>query len=333
MVEHKTLDRQPDDAEQGGVSGAAEFAAVVRAGLTKSGQKELPSQFFYDDVGSALFEAISLLPEYGLTRAGERLLREHAGEIADRLDLPVIVGELGSGSGRKTRWILEELCRRLPTDYYPIEISPLALTRCQQELSSIDSLSLVGLEQPYLAGLRSLEARRKDGEQILLLFLGSSIGNFDRAAGEEFLRQVRGALAAKDTLLLAADLVKEVPRMLAAYDDPAGVTAAFNLNLLARINRELGADFDLKQFEHLAVYNSARRRIEMHLLSRVEQTVRIPAAGIEVPLSRGETLHTENSHKYTVEEMAEMAARTGFRCAAQWVDEEWPFVQNLFIAS
>jgi L-histidine Nalpha-methyltransferase len=331
-VKHRTLESDLPVEQQAGTSGTAEFAAAVRAGLTKSGQKELPSQYFYDDVGSALFEAISLLPEYGLTRAGERLLREHAGEIADRLDLPVIVGELGSGSGRKTRWILEELCRRLPTDYYPIEISPLALTRCEQELSSIDSLSLVGLEQPYLAGLRSLAARRKGGQQILLLFLGSSIGNFDRAAGEQFLRQVRDTLAPQDTLLLAADLVKDVPRMLAAYDDAAGVTAAFNLNLLARINRELGADFDLKQFEHRAAYNSAERRIEMHLRSRVEQTVRIPAARVEVSLARDETLHTENSHKYNVDEITEMAERTGFQCTAQWVDEEWPFVQSLFIA-
>jgi L-histidine Nalpha-methyltransferase len=331
-VKDKTLEREPAAPQQAGDSGAAEFAAAVRAGLSKPGQKELPSQYFYDDVGSALFEAISLLPEYGLTRAGERLLREHAAEIVDRLDWPVIVGELGSGSGRKTRWILEELCRRRPTDYYPIEISPLALSRCQQELASIDSLSLVGLEQPYLAGLRSLAERRKDGEHILLLFLGSSIGNFDRAAGEEFLREVRGILAPGDALLLAADLVKDAARLLAAYDDPAGITAAFNLNLLARINRELEADFNLKQFEHLAVYNPGERRVEMHVRSRAEQTVRIRAAGIEVSLRRGETLHTENSHKYSVEEVAEMAARAGFRCTAEWVDAEWPFVQSLFIA-
>jgi L-histidine Nalpha-methyltransferase len=331
-VKDKTLEREPELAPRGGAPGADEFAAAVRAGLSKPGQKELPSQYFYDEVGSALFEAISLLPEYGLTRAGERLLREHAGEIADRLEWPVMVGELGSGSGRKTRWLLEELCRRRPTDYYPIEISSLALARCRQELGGIQALNLTALEQPYLAGLRSLAARRREGERILVLFLGSSIGNFDRAAGDEFLRQVRGTLAARDTLLLAADLVKDVPRLLAAYDDPTGVTAAFNLNLLARLNRELEADFDLRQFEHLAVYNPEQRRIEMHLRSRAEQTARIPAAGIEVSLRRDETLHTENCHKYTVEEMRQMAARTGFQCAAQWVDEEWPFVQNLFIA-
>ena len=165
-----------------------------------------------------------------------------------------------------------------------------------------------------------------------MLFLGSSIGNFDRAAGIKFIREVRRILNPDDALLLATDLVKPIPLLMEAYDDPAGVTAAFNLNLLAHLNRRLDADFDLRQFEHLAVYNQEERRIEMHLRSRIDQTVRIPKACLEVPLRRGETLWTENCHKYTVEEMPEMAGRAGFECAAQWVDAEWPFVQTLWIA-
>jgi L-histidine Nalpha-methyltransferase len=306
-------------------------AEEVRAGLSKP-KKELPSKYLYDDVGSALFDAISLLPEYGLTRAGERLLREHADAVADLVASPVLVAELGSGSGRKTRLLLEAFCRRRPTSYFPIEISRFALERCERELSQIDSLSLVGLERPYLDGLLAVAARRRAGEHILVLFLGSSIGNFDRAAGDEFLRQVRQILAPKDALLLATDLVKPVPQLLLAYDDPAGVTAAFNLNLLARLNRELGADFDLTRFRHLAIYNPEERRIEMHLRSLMEQTVHIPAARLTLTLRANETIWTENSHKYTTAEVVRMAEETGYACAAQWVDEEWPFAESLLIA-
>jgi dimethylhistidine N-methyltransferase len=309
-----------------------DLAGDIRAGLCKAGQKELPSKYLYDDVGSALFEVICLLDEYGLSRAGERLLRKHAAEIADRLPLPVTVAELGSGSARKTRWLLEELCRRQPTEYYPIEISPFALARCQQELRQIESLSLVGLEKGYLDGLLAVAARREAGYHILVLFLGSSIGNFDRPAGDEFLREIRRILVPGDALLLATDLIKPVPLMLRAYDDPTGVTAAFNLNMLARLNRELDADFDLTKFRHLAVYNPEERRIEMHLRSTEDQTVRLPKAGIAVSFRKDETIWTENCHKYTIEEIFGMAERTRFECIAQWVDEEWPFAQNLFIA-
>jgi L-histidine Nalpha-methyltransferase len=307
-------------------------AEDVRAGLRKA-QKELPSTFLYDDVGSALFEAISLLPEYGLTRAGERLLRRYADAVVDLVGSPTVVAELGSGSGKKTRWILESLCRRQPTSYYPIEISPFALARCERELGQIESLSLVGMERPYLDGLLSVAASRLAGEHILVLFLGSSIGNFDRAAGIEFVREVRRILNPEDALLLATDLVKPIPWLLEAYDDPAGVTAAFNLNVLARLNRELGADFDLSRFRHLAIYNSEERRVEMHLRSLSDQTVHIPGAEITINLRTDETIWTENSHKYTTEEAVRMADETGFKCVAQWVDQEWPFAQSLFVAN
>src|SRR6201982_2940117 len=168
-----------------------ELAADVRAGLTRVGQKNLPSKYLYDDVGSALFEVISHLPEYGLTRADERLLRRHADEIVDRLAGSVAVAELGSGSGKKTRWLLEAFCRRQRTSYYPVEISHSALVMCERELSDIDSISIVGFEREYLDGLLEVAARRRNGEHILVLFLGSTIGNFDRPAAEKFLRSVR----------------------------------------------------------------------------------------------------------------------------------------------
>src|SRR5580700_874943 len=309
-----------------------EFAADVRTGLTKPGQKELLSKYLYDDVGSALFEVISRLPEYGLTRADERLLRRHARDIIERLATPVAVAELGSGSGRKTRHVLEALCRRQRTAYYPIEISPSALAMCERELSDIESISILGFEREYLDGLLEVAAHRSTGQHLLVLFLGSTIGNFDRQAGIEFLTEVRRILLPGDSLLLGTDLEKSSVQLLAAYDDALGVTAAFNLNLLARINRELDADFELAQFEHVAKINPEARSVEMHLRSTCRQRVHVPAAELVVEFVEGETIWTESSHKYSPEEISPMARTAGFRCEAQWIDEQWPFAENLLIA-
>lgn len=310
----------------------SQFAADVREGLLKPGQRELPSKYLYDELGSALFEAISVLPEYGLTRADTRLLKAHSAEIVGRLPAPLHVAELGSGTGKKTRWILEALSRRQQTYYFPIEISPHALAACEKELGQIDLVSIVGHEQPYLEGLRSVAEGRDPEDHLLVLFLGSTIGNFDRQAGVNFLREVREILEPGDALLLGTDLEKDVRVQLLAYDDPAGVTAAFNLNLLARLNRELSADFDLSQFRHEARWNQAERRIEMHLRSTERQCVRIPAAGLRIMFEENETIWTESSHKYRPEEVIIMAQETGFRCDSQWIDEHWPFAQNLLIA-
>jgi dimethylhistidine N-methyltransferase len=309
-----------------------EFASEVRAGLTKAGQKELPSKYLYDDVGSALFEVISVLPEYGLTRADERLLRRNASDIVGRLPGPVMVAELGSGSGKKTRWILEGLCRRQHTSYCPIEISPKALAMCARELGDIDSISIVGFEREYLDGLLEVAARRHPGQHLLVLFLGSTIGNFDRPAGLKFLRQVRGILQAGDSLLLGTDLEKPIHQLINAYDDSIGATAAFNLNLLARINRELDGNFVLHQFEHVARFNGEARSVEMHLRSKREQTVTVYKGGFSALFGEGETIWTESSHKYSPEEIFGIAREAGFRCQAQWIDEEWPFAENLLIA-
>jgi len=309
-----------------------DFAGDVRDGLTLVGQKELPSKYLYDDVGSALFEVISRLPQYGLTRADERLLRRHADEIVDRVGGPVAVAELGSGSGKKTRWLLEAFCRRQRTSYYPVEISRSALVMCERELSDIDSISIVGFEREYLDGLLEIASYRKIGQRLFVLFLGSTIGNFDRPAGIKFLGSVRSILQPGDSLLLGADLEKPSARLLGAYDDELGVTAAFNLNLLVRANRELGADFDLREFDHLAKINPYARSVEMHLLSKRRQFVTIPAAEIAVEFQEGETIWTESSHKYSAEEIVETARDAGFRCECQWIDEEWPFSENLLIA-
>ncbi len=306
------------------------FAEDVLEGLGKSGRKELSSKYLYDELGSALFEAITRLPEYGLTRAEERILRGHATAIAGRLPWLGMVVELGSGNGRKTRRILEALAQRGPTTYCPVEISSTALESCERELDDLAHVSIVGFEAEYLDGLNRAVARRQHGDGVVVLFLGSSIGNFDRAAGEDFLREVREELECGDAVLLGTDLEKPVARMIAAYDDVLGLTAMFNRNLLARINRELGGDFDLSRFEHMAIYNPRERRIEMHLRSTGNQNVSI--AGESFRFRRDETIWTESCHKYAPHEAAEMAERTGFECTAQWVDDQWPFAESLLIA-
>ncbi|MGH9377324.1 MAG: L-histidine N(alpha)-methyltransferase [Terriglobia bacterium] len=314
------------------VQAVSEFALDVRAGLARAGQKTLPPKYFYDDVGSALFEAISVLPEYGLTRADERLLRKHSNQIVGRLGLPVVVAELGSGSGRKTRWILESLSPRQATFYYPIEISPAALAVCQRELSDIDSVTVIGLEREYLDGLSAVAGGRQRNQQLLVLFLGSSVGNLEHSEAINFLTQVRGLLMTGDTLLLGTDLEKPVPQLLAAYDDAAGVTRAFNLNLLARINRELDADFKLEDFEHTVKFNGRTHSVEMHLRSRRRQTVAVRKLHFSVTFDEDETILTETSHKYSLEEAQSISEETGFRCAEQFVDREWPFAESLLIA-
>jgi L-histidine N-alpha-methyltransferase len=310
----------------------ANFAADVRTGLRRAGQKELSSQYLYDEIGSALFDVICLLPEYGLTQADARLLRRFAPEIIARLPRPVIIAELGSGSGQKTRWLLEELAHQQAVHYYPIDISGAALARCRQELSQVECVSVQGFQRAYLDGLLEVAARRNADERLLVLFLGSTIGNFTRAAGESFLGEVRKVLRSGDALLLSADLEKPISQLLPAYDDPAGVTAAFNKNLLGRINRELGADFQVDQFAHEIRWDGAARRIEMHLRSLCGQSVSIPGAEMEVTFRQGETIWTESSLRFNVIELAAMGERAGYRCVAQWLDEDWPFAQSLFFA-
>ena len=308
-----------------------EFEEDVRAGLTKRGQKELYSKYFYDDLGTALFEAITLLPEYGLTRADLRLLSTHARELPERAANVSVVVELGSGSGEKAHVILPHLVRHHPITYCPIDLSAAALSRCQRDLDDIRNLKVVPIEDSYIGGLGSASRLRKAGTSMLVLFLGSSIGNFDPPVAENFLKSVRKNLNAGDIFLLSTDLVKPLDRMLAAYDDSIGLTAAFNLNLLARINRELDADFDLAKFEHEARYNEFEQRIEMHLRSRLSQKISING-NFAVTLDEGETIWTESSYKFRPEQIRGMAGRADFTCETQWIDTDWPFAQTLLRA-
>jgi len=314
----------------GTIPTAHSFADDVFDGLGRSGQKELPSKYLYDEVGSALFEVISKLPEYGLTRAEERILQRHSADIARHLATHGIVVELGSGSGRKTRQILEAMAHHKSMTYCPIEISSAALVSCERELDDLAHVSILGFEAEYLEGLSRAVARRKSGEAVVVLFLGSSIGNFDRGPAEEFLRKIRRTIEPGDTLLLGTDLEKPLDQLIPAYDDSLGVTESFNRNLLARINRELGGDFDLSRFEHAAIYNTCERRVEMHLRSIETQTVTIDDATYSFQCD--ETIWTESCHKYRLSEPSEMGRRAGFESVEQWVDVEWQFAENLLVA-
>jgi len=308
----------------------SQFAIDVAEGLGAA-QKKISPRYFYDDLGSALFEAITLLPEYGLTRADERLLHTHAADVAGEVGSIETVAELGSGTGKKTRRILEGLRANGGFSMYrPIDVSPAALAACERELRDLGAVQPV--REDWLEGLTSIAGRRKGRDPRLVLFLGSSIGNLDRECIVDFLKQLRAQLRARDFLLLGADLVKDIDTMLGAYDDPAGVTAAFNLNLLARINRELDANFDLRAFAHEARWDPGARRIEMHLLSCRDQCLYVGALERTFRFRTGETIWTESSHKFTVDELKNYGETAGFRTVETWVDEEWAFAETLWRA-
>ncbi|MDQ2712138.1 MAG: L-histidine N(alpha)-methyltransferase [Acidobacteriota bacterium] len=304
------------------------FALDVLQGLSARGQKRISSQYLYDDLGSSLFEAITLLPEYGLTRADERLLSAHSNDIASAAGPLGSIAELGSGSGKKTQYLLEA-ARKFSDKlvYSPIDVSPAALEMCAREVGDLADVRPICSD--WLEGITRVSRIRPDGP-LLLLFLGSTIGNLPRNSLPEFLSRINSTLQPGDFFLLGADLVKDVDFMLAAYDDPTGVTAAFNLNLLGRINRELSADFDLRAFVHEARWNAQDRRIEMHLMSCREQDVCLGALGTTIHFEPGETIWTESSHKFTESELLALAESSGFSPVAAWTDREWPFTEALW---
>jgi dimethylhistidine N-methyltransferase len=307
---------------------AAAFSQDVREHLSRWPQRELPSHHLYDAVGSKLFEAITELQEYGLTRADERILLTHAREIARAAGAPAAFAELGSGTGRKTRRILE-VAPGVP--YFPIDLSPTALEACGNSLDHLAPVKPVCAG--YLEGLREVAGRCNGNGPLLVLFLGSSIGNFDREGANRFLRQVRQVLRPGDSLLLGADLVKPVEDLLLAYDDPAGVTAAFSLNLLSRVNRELGGNFDLRRFRHEARWDESEQRIEMHAVALSRQAVRVPGAGLRLVIEKGESIRTELSHKYSIRDLDRLARAAGFAVRRRWIDAGWPFAETLLTVS
>lgn len=319
----------------GGLASADDFAGDVRRGLTAE-RKFLSPKYFYDELGSQLFDAICLLPEYYLTRAEAEIFARRSAEIVERATSGsrVTLFELGSGSATKTRRIVEALlAKQSKLKYVPVDISPAALEAGAHALiQDFEGLDVSAYASDYDAALPLLAGELREGERALVLFLGSNIGNFDRDGAREFLKKVRRVLRAGDCLLLGADLKKDASVLEDAYDDPLGVTAAFNLNLLARINRELRADFSVRDFRHVALYDESEGRVEMHLESRREQTVNVNALGVSIDFREGERIHTENSYKYDLEGLSALAAETGFERAETWLDSAERFSSNLFVA-
>jgi dimethylhistidine N-methyltransferase len=278
--------------------------------------------YFYDALGSALFEAITLLPEYGLARADIRAIERCAPELPHLVADVGCIAELGSGSGKKTAAILHAF--GAPA-YYPIDVSATSLEACASTYENV-----YPIEGDYLHGLEKLRKERPASGNMILLFLGSTIGNFGRAEAGAFLQQVRERLRAGDALLIGADIMDDVDRLLLAYDDPLGVTAAFNRNVLARMNRELGANFDLRRFRHQARWNGQDHAVEMHLMSMGRQTVEITGAACTAVFEDSETIWTESSHKYDLSTLDEMAVKAGFTPARTWTDDQWPFSECLW---
>jgi len=304
------------------------FAAAVREFLTRQ-PRQLPSRFLYDPLGSALFDAICRLPWYGLTAAEMRLLREHGAAIVARLGPLGRIVELGSGNGEKAAALVG--ARRSPTslDLHLIDISPAALTTATQALAGFDQLRVVTHEGNYEADLARLARQFQGPGRTLMLFLGSNIGNYDPPAAGTLLRAIRQSLRSGDGFLLGADLVKSERDLQLAYDDPLGVTAAFDRNLLVRINRELDGDFDLDGFRHRAVWNADESRVEMHLVSLRSQRVRVTRAGLDITFGEDEHIWTESSYKYRRDEVAAGLVAAGFEVPEQWIDPAVQFSLTL----
>jgi L-histidine Nalpha-methyltransferase len=307
-----------------------EFAHEVRRDLALT-PKQLQSKYFYDALGSSLFEAICHLPWYRITKAELGLLRRHADAIVSRFPAPTAVLELGCGSGEKLAIVAEAGAKRGTVEKVQlVDISPTAIEASTRALRRFRELSVVGYRTTYANGLRLVAKERRDDAATLVLFLGSNIGNLDPPADEEFLTTIRETLRGGDGLLIGTDLVKPETDLLLAYDDPLGVTAAFNKNLLVRINRELGGLFEIGAFEHRAIWNGDARRVEMHLVSTRDQIVRIPGARCTVSLRQNESIWTESSYKYEPRSVLDLGARAGFDAWAQWVDPEARFALTLF---
>ena len=308
---------------------ATDLANLVHYYLTLN-PRQLPSRYLYDSLGSTLFDAICLLPWYRITRAEADLLALHGREVFARLGRVSTLVELGSGSGEKLRMLVQ---RRSPhlgqLEVHLIDVSRAALQSSTRALVDIEGVTAVAHEAEYEDGLAAFARVPHSIGATLTLFLGSNVGNFDRPGAEAMLRRIRAALAAGDGLLVGADLLKPEPDLLLAYDDPLGVTAAFNRNLLVRINRDLGADFDIAAFRHRALWNAAESRVEMHLVAGSRQHVRIPGASLEVTFQQDETIWTESSYKYEPKGVVRLLERAGFRRLEQWIDRDDGFALTL----
>ena len=327
---------RPSDAERS----ATQFAADVAFYLTQT-PRQLPSRYLYDPLGSSLFDAICHLPWYAVTRAETSMLARYGARMLGAIQPLTRVVELGSGNGEKLAVLLGTRPRQKSAlQVHLVDVSRAALETASRAVGIVPGISVVAHQATYEDGLAAAvggqprvsiyaDRKAKPGARTLALFLGSNIGNFDPPAADALLRCIATALRPGDAFLLGTDLIKPERDLLLAYDDPLGVTAAFNLNLLVRINRDLGADFDVRSFKHRAVWNATESRVEMHIVSLRPQRVRVPAAGVDVTLRSGEQIWTESSYKYRAPEVLGMLERCGFRSRDQWIDEKARFAVTL----
>ncbi len=309
----------------------ASLAFEVHAGLAAT-PKRIPCRFFYDEVGSRIFEEICELPAYYLTRAETEILRHRAGAIARCFSEPVALVELGSGSSTKTRLLIEALLEHHGAlSYFPVDISASMLeATALQLLDDYKRLEIRAIAAEYQDGLRRVRADTPEAK--LIIWLGSSIGNLDRPGAARFLSGLRSNMNPGDRLLLGIDLRKNRETLESAYDDSSGVTARFNRNLLERINRELGGHFDPEAFDFRATYDEASGAVESHLLSRKDQLIGIDALDLRVRFGAGEAIHTESSYKYSPEEIESLTRSANFELLERWVDSNNRFSVNLFTA-
>jgi dimethylhistidine N-methyltransferase len=308
----------------------ADFADALKYYLSLQ-PRQLPSRYLYDELGSALFEAICRLPWYAVTRTEMRLLGQHARDILSAVEPLDTIIELGPGSGEKLGLLVGAGRRRsMPLTLHLVDVSPAALDLATRTLSELDDAKIVAHCATYEIGLAEIALRRRRSTgRSLVLFLGSNIGNFDPPNAAAFLRGVHSSLLPGDALLLGTDLVKRERELLLAYDDPLGVTAAFNRNLLVRINRELGGNFELDRFVHRATWNAASSRVELHLVCTRRQRVKVAASGLDFTIKRGESIWTESSYKYRPESARAMLAAEQFEVLDQWTDADNGFALTL----
>jgi dimethylhistidine N-methyltransferase len=308
----------------------AAFARDLRESLART-PKQIASKYFYDELGSQLFEAICRLPWYQVTRAELALLERHGRAMLEGLEAPTHLVELGCGGGEKLATLVMAGGESIG-DIQLVDISAAALEMTERRLRQLGADIAHAHLASYEDGLTlALRHRPSDGP-LLVLFLGSNIGNFDPPVRQGLLARIRRGLRPGDGLLLGTDLVKPERDLVLAYDDPLQVTAAFNRNILRRINDELGGTFDLSGFAHRALWNAAEQRVEMHLVSLRRQDVSVPAAGLDLEFGPGESIWTESSYKYEPEQVLGFGAEAGFGAAAQWIDPRARFALTRFLA-
>ncbi len=303
------------------------FAEEISSSLNHD-SKFISPKFFYDKKGSDLFEKICSLPEYYPTRTEISILRKLQPELSSYIDEDFRLVELGSGTSVKTRLILDVLTKLQDSvDYFPIDISEILTESSEELLKNYDGLHITGIIDTYEGGLEFL--KNFDKKKNLIIFLGSSFGNFSPNDGFEFLKKIHSTMKSGDLFLIGLDLIKDKQILESAYDDSQGVTAKFNLNILSRINDELDADFNLKNFSHLAIYNKEKQRIEMYLKSLVNQSVIISKSDLLLNLEKDELIHTEHSHKYKLSQIHELLDSVGFEIKHTWLDDKKYFSLTL----